>query len=726
MHFYSKRFSKSFWNFFFSYALILCIPTFILTFFCYSTFINNFQTMTYETQLMHQENDSEEMDATLEELKNISLQFSSHTFPVDTLNTDVLARMDLMRQLQSLLALNTNLEEVIFWIPEQELFYSTQSSYSQTSYGQIHDNALITTLNAEWSKRKNAPSLPCNLFVGSNSSDLLYFSTPYLYASTMPRAYLVFLIETKRFIPPIDSPTTLIYRGNTLIDEINQPAFNASQQLPINKQNNEITYITTESPNNAITLTTALNTHELFSSFTSMRDIFTFINVIVFLICLFIVSLFSQKNAKPINELSHMLLKLGVISEEAMLRTTETTQTIAYMEALAQENQRLDKRLLEEQYTSRNLWLTKLLNGHEQYLPDLLPHLEKYGITLSSTHYTVGVIFTDTGVQSNRYFDTLLFQEPPFEQHYCIDAQNKIYLLIGSHSPYTGAIQALADSIVQKLANIDIRSEIFLGETYEAINNIHRAYTSALSTVSLDITYNGKVHYCQKSTSSYAFFYPKVELDSLQKALKTKDAMQFHTITESIAFQIEHTICRDFWYKTVCYEIANIIIRSFVNEENREWVIKHINRFLHDLSRTATPQEIIAHLRTFSNVIYSYINEHNLGQGKPSTGAGTVDDIIAFIHENYTDPAFFLGRIAQEFGMTQNNLSQQLKRALGIAPAKYINALRIDQAKVLLIQSALSVREISQQVGFTDSSTFNRNFRIHTNMTPNQYRTLNS
>ena len=50
--------------------------------------------------------------------------------------------------------------------------------------------------------------------------------------------------------------------------------------------------------------------------------------------------------------------------------------------------------------------------------------------------------------------------------------------------------------------------------------------------------------------------------------------------------------------------------------------------------------------------------------------------------------------------------------------------LRINKAKELLLESNLYVFEISQQVGFNDTSYFNRTFKRITGYTPNEFQSL--
>ena len=86
---------------------------------------------------------------------------------------------------------------------------------------------------------------------------------------------------------------------------------------------------------------------------------------------------------------------------------------------------------------------------------------------------------------------------------------------------------------------------------------------------------------------------------------------------------------------------------------------------------------------------------------------------------------FFLGNVAERFDISNNNLSQQFKRKFGVTPIKYVTSLRIEKAKKLLLETSLSVNDISVQCGFLELTSFLRNFKSLAVVTPTQYRNAN-
>lgn len=59
-------------------------------------------------------------------------------------------------------------------------------------------------------------------------------------------------------------------------------------------------------------------------------------------------------------------------------------------------------------------------------------------------------------------------------------------------------------------------------------------------------------------------------------------------------------------------------------------------------------------------------------------------------------------------------------------PSDYLAGLRLEQARILLIQTNMKIREISSAVGYEDDHMFMRRFKKYTGKTPGQYRKENT
>ncbi len=100
--------------------------------------------------------------------------------------------------------------------------------------------------------------------------------------------------------------------------------------------------------------------------------------------------------------------------------------------------------------------------------------------------------------------------------------------------------------------------------------------------------------------------------------------------------------------------------------------------------------------------------------------------VSAFL-ESIFDPAKALESAqayAREAGMTENGFARMVRRESGRSPGAWIAAARVNRSKRLLQDTDMSIIDVAAAVGCEDQSYFTRFFRLHTGMTPNQYRHL--
>jgi AraC-like DNA-binding protein len=84
--------------------------------------------------------------------------------------------------------------------------------------------------------------------------------------------------------------------------------------------------------------------------------------------------------------------------------------------------------------------------------------------------------------------------------------------------------------------------------------------------------------------------------------------------------------------------------------------------------------------------------------------------------------ALNLQGLASEVAVSPIHLSEVLNTKIGMSFYDYVNQCRIRDACELLIQTDMSVIEISETVGFNSKSTFNTSFKKITDQTPSQWR----
>jgi YesN/AraC family two-component response regulator len=100
---------------------------------------------------------------------------------------------------------------------------------------------------------------------------------------------------------------------------------------------------------------------------------------------------------------------------------------------------------------------------------------------------------------------------------------------------------------------------------------------------------------------------------------------------------------------------------------------------------------------------------------------GNIRRALDFINENYTSN-LNLSQVADISCLSYHHFSKVFKKYLGVGFKVYVNNIRIDKAKQMLLSSDLAVTYIAHSVGFEDLTNFERVFRKLTSYTPSEYR----
>ena len=99
--------------------------------------------------------------------------------------------------------------------------------------------------------------------------------------------------------------------------------------------------------------------------------------------------------------------------------------------------------------------------------------------------------------------------------------------------------------------------------------------------------------------------------------------------------------------------------------------------------------------------------------------------VIEYVESRFADQ-LSLRHVADALGYSPAHLTYRFRRNTGIPVTAWIIRRRIHAAAELLCQSVLTVRDVSESVGFNDQYYFTRQFVRIMGTTPGQYRRTSS
>lgn len=158
--------------------------------------------------------------------------------------------------------------------------------------------------------------------------------------------------------------------------------------------------------------------------------------------------------------------------------------------------------------------------------------------------------------------------------------------------------------------------------------------------------------------------------------------------------------------------MANAVSEQILGLISNLFSIAHDNsRQGSDLARLITLHQIFEELsRNTSDVLRNFVcSDYWLQQGKD------------YIEMHYCDRVT-IEQIAEHVGVDRAHFSRKFHSTFLISPAKYLQNLKINEAKRLLEQTTYNLSIIAQSIGYTDMSTFSKAFKKTAGIPPREYR----
>jgi two-component system response regulator YesN len=114
------------------------------------------------------------------------------------------------------------------------------------------------------------------------------------------------------------------------------------------------------------------------------------------------------------------------------------------------------------------------------------------------------------------------------------------------------------------------------------------------------------------------------------------------------------------------------------------------------------------------------INDESLKKGFSST----VDEIISYIENNYSNPEINLNTLAEEMDLSVSYICAILKKERNETFVKILTDTRMNKAKELLQNPENKIIDIAEKVGFFEPYYFSHTFKKATGYSPKEYRSL--
>lgn len=181
--------------------------------------------------------------------------------------------------------------------------------------------------------------------------------------------------------------------------------------------------------------------------------------------------------------------------------------------------------------------------------------------------------------------------------------------------------------------------------------------------------------------------------------------------TESLQFDHhQEIIC--LWVDVPGLEIPDIL-RIQDKDARLKWLLEN----LHEEYKSRNPSKrLIDH---YVKSVMLLIGRHCFEKRMESD---MVSRVVLYMQDHLTE-RISVQQLADMVYVSKSYLSRAFKQKTGVSLMEYLNALRMESAKAMLVASKMNTEEIAYQTGYHSAKFFYRAFRAYTGMSTREFRT---
>ena len=138
--------------------------------------------------------------------------------------------------------------------------------------------------------------------------------------------------------------------------------------------------------------------------------------------------------------------------------------------------------------------------------------------------------------------------------------------------------------------------------------------------------------------------------------------------------------------------------------------------YLTEMNKVTDTEELLVKL---TEILENFI--HKVSQTKEKRKKNKIQKMCDFIDQNFTGE-ISARSAAKSVGLSISRALHLFKEETGTSLSNYINKMRIDYGKYLLLNTDINIADLANEVGFYDQSHFTKNFKKMERTTPSRFR----
>lgn len=215
-----------------------------------------------------------------------------------------------------------------------------------------------------------------------------------------------------------------------------------------------------------------------------------------------------------------------------------------------------------------------------------------------------------------------------------------------------------------------------------------------------------------------ALNYPLGLEKDLQKSIAERDNMQSRELLNKLLGQIFFYSNGDLKIiKSRIVELISLLSRSAIDSgADINQILNQNTNYIAEIESFQSLEKLSVWLSNIISRFINYVFEFNAIKH-----ADVIYKITTYIKSNYMHK-ISLADISEHVYLSKMYVSKIFKEEMKITLSGYINKIRIEKSKALLLDSSLSIVDVANIVGYEDQSYFTKVFKSIMGVSPGKYK----
>ena len=476
---------------------------------------------------------------------------------------------------------------------------------------------------------------------------------------------------------------------------------------------------------------------ELYADSIAVQTNITVIFLSFLFISLVLAVIFARRISKPVTELMRICDDNGKgTNQQAVwefISGTELKQIVKKVSSISQSNSLLSKQVQSYRDGIKALFFKKLLNGEMISEEEIVMIRDDIQSLFGFGCYTVAIlklVCLDKKVGEEPWplgsafisVFSYLEQNKEKEAHFCMTGIDQAAIILcESIQDSRQGIEAYLNGISDFLLKTGHKACWAVGRTVNNLDQIFMSHQNAAQVLSdLDIVGSEKyVVFADGEKRDAQVNYTVEDEQRILHALSQGETAAVRRLIRELFSRNEKALKKSkTCTETFVSALSGTVIRAL--DHMTEMEEKHKEEIDLYLWQMKNAEDVIV-LERYMGVITGLFADILSSQSE-SRHRRLLERMKQFIHENFSDSELCLGMLAEKLSLTESYVSAFFKQNSGKNITHYIEKVRMQKAKELLLDEGMSTAEISVAVGYNNPNTFYKAFKRHFGINPKAYR----